>query len=500
MAFRHAAGTTTPGAPDEVVDWFAAFEILLGSIGWIIASGAGTTDLVIRSLGEGTNLNQLYLHLWRDLGNPSRVRGEVQDDLAGTHVTTSNYYVDSGGAGFSWWMSGDKDSLAIVFKTGVPAWRFMYLGLVMPFIAPVDETYHTIMADRVRLAARILHRYDGAWDQADQIYGHNYMDVSNRDRNDASLSFGGCYYGGGANIAGQLKHVSYRITDPATSVEDTITSTPGDATTWIVMQDTGANLFALRTGGKNPVGLAESTHFTHEHGLTTSVAHFFDTVLPTFLTGIGWVVDDMPASPWTRDKRCYSTGESGTENIWVRFIFSAVGVGRDRIYIAVMDDAVGTHTTTPIVYDMDIQDFPTEYWISADRDCFIVVFNRSGQNPAWYGGMLMVFAQGLPDTTYKVVGERMQLRDHAGLWNQLCSAMRETPSVQSSPNRYDGTYPLWEMLHLDSLGAGRYEVVGQRKFFAHVSGGISPGDVIRTGEREYTVFYSLAVYWALRTA
>ena len=53
MAFAHLAGVTTPGAPDEIVDWFATFQQWMTAVvGWTVEAGGGTTNVVFRSISE----------------------------------------------------------------------------------------------------------------------------------------------------------------------------------------------------------------------------------------------------------------------------------------------------------------------------------------------------------------------------------------------------------------------------------------------------------------
>jgi len=404
-------------------------------------------------------------------------------------------------------MSGDRDAFILVSRTAAVAWRIMYAGLVMTFAIEVpDETYRMVVANRTPggALATILRRFDGAWDQDDNLYENNWIAISDRDRLDNTLTIGGCYYGDHDEIGGQLYHVSGRISDAGVTVLDTITSGPGETTEWIVLQDNTAQLFAVRTAGEKPLGIdLTGAGFAHETGFVNTVEELFDTVITDFMTAVGWTVDDMPGSPDYRDKRCYSTGELGTDNIWLRFRFILqVGAFEDTIGVTVMKDAVGTHVTGPTQF-FDLFRFPTEYWITADLDCVCLVLNRSGEHIVMYGGVIYSFPT-VPDTTYKCVADRFILRSHGGVWGQLCNELTEVSYTNSSPNQYDATtYDLWQVLHMEQIGFPfRFEVTGQRKYYMGVDGLIASCDVVNAQDRTYKAFYitGMALGYAIRTA
>lgn len=500
MAFQYVTGTAL-AAPDEIVAWFAAFQTFISSCGWTIEAGAGTTDLTISSTGEDGGLTMLFARIQRDGVFVNWIRVELQDDLAGTHVTTNAGQLDSTGGNFTYWMAGDRDAFIIVTLAGA-TWRSMYAGLVMPFgIAPPDETYRMIVANRAPggVGTTILRRFDGLWDQDDQLYENEYIRVSNRDRLDNMLTIGGCYHADQDEIAGQLYHISGRISDAGVALYDTISSGPGTATEWIVLRDRIGIMFAVRTGGAIPLGVdLTGSALAHEAGLVNTVEALFDTVLPTFLTAVGWTVDAMPGSPNHRDIRCYSTGELGTDTIWVRFRYTLQGVTEDTIGVMVMDDATGTHVAGP-TDTMDLLRFPTRYWITADLDCVCLVLDRSGEHIYMYGGALYSFA-AVPSTPYKSVADRFILRSHGGLWTQVANPVPETAYLASSPNQYDlNTWELWQVLQAEALAGARYEIDGQRKYFKAIAGGIASCDVVAYEDRSYLAFYTGAVGYALRT-
>jgi len=165
MPFRHLAGVTTAGAPDEIVDWFATFQAWMIQVGWTVAAGGGTTDVYFQSVGEAAPppLTMLFIRVWRDPGNPNRVLIEVADDIVPTHITAEAGYVDGGGAQFPFWLSGDRDAINVVFRAGA-VYNSVYAGLVMPFAHTVpDETYQMI-ATSTQIAGSILRDSTGIWD------------------------------------------------------------------------------------------------------------------------------------------------------------------------------------------------------------------------------------------------------------------------------------------------------------------------------------------------
>ena len=514
MAFSHLAGTTDAGAPDEIVNWFAKFEAWITGVGWTVVAGPGTTDLVLFSGGEAGGLTMLYMHVWRDGGNPSRVRMELYDDALGTHQTTNDGYVDSGGAQFAFWMSADKDAIVIVWKIG-GGYRMLYGGLVMPFaLSTVDETYRMVVTNSLQVDGTILHRFDGLWDQNDWIREHINMRNAAFDRLDGSFPIGGCYFGDNDEIAGQLKHISCQIMNPAVNAEDTVTTgAPGGTTTWIVLGDWRGNKFALRTGGVLPTGYPDGAHFSHVSGAAADIAEFF-TALKNHMQSVGWTCTDYSGtSGRTHDWFFYSQGESGNEDIYLRV--SCWGVSF-WVYHSLSDGIPGAHSTTEEHANVTLADFPTQYYISADRDCLAYTINDGGSYAAVWMGLVMPFAPGLPDTTYRVCQFTYRtftsangriLRDHAGNWNSVSVYNPYNADgihiYNSQPNRYDNlTYLLWP--HICYQLAGPHEIIGMLKyyFFTH-GGGIASLDTITVAGQTYTVFFYDMVNnnrFALRTA
>lgn len=514
MAFSHLAGTTDAGAPDEVVNWFAKFETWITAVGWNVVSGAGTTDLVLLSTGEAGGLTMLYVRVWRDGVNPNWVHMEVQDDALGTHTTNEGGYVDSGGVQFAFWMSADKDAIVLVWKVGA-GYRMVYGGLVMPFaLSTTDETYRMVACSDIDNGS-ILRRFDGVWDQDDFLYENQYIWRAAVDRLDGSYPLGGVYFGDNDQIAGQLKHVSCKLTAPAINPEDDITTgQTGATTTWVVLTDSLGNKFALRTGGVLPVGYADGAHFAHASGLANTVTLFIQALVP-HMQAVGWTATDYSGvSGRAHDWFFHSTGESGTEDIYLRV---AVWGASNWLYHSVTDGIPGAHATTEQHANVVAADFPTQYYISADLDCLTYTINDGGFYSAVWMGLLLAFAPGLPDSTYKSccvaytsfsTANMRMLRGHGGLWNDGGMQPYNADGMHthnSQPNLYDGTtYLVWPHYCYESVGGGLYEIIGQLKyyFFTH-GGGIASLDTITVAGQTYTVFFYDAINanrFALRTA
>lgn len=502
MAFKYRAETTTAGAADEIVDWFATFQNWMLSIGWTVEAGGGTQDITFRSLSEAGALTMLYLRVWRDLINVNRVYFRVQDDLAGTHVTTpvAGGYVDSGGVQFAFWLSGDMDAIVVVFKLGA-GYMHVYAGMVIPFALTVpDETYRMIVTNDL-VAGAILRNHTGIWDVDATLSVNPDMTVAGVDPFDSSLSIPGTYFGTGPDIAGQLMHISGQIQTAGITAQDTIaTGRPGATTTWIVLSDTIGRRFALRTGGVLPTGIPDGT-FASVSGVAANQAAIY-TALAGILVGLGWT--DL-GDPGVDDsgRLFFSRGQSGEENIYV--LFSLVNA-TSHFNLHVQDDSIGTNRATHWER-LRPTDFPANYWISADKDCVVMAVQIPLGYLRWWAGMVAPFAGGLvapypagPSLSeYSMVascqGDRIKftparlLRQHDGAWLVNTNVENEgVPMTNCNPNAFDGvTYLVWPCIAV--VGVGNV-VVGQMKYlFFTDGGGIANLDTITVGAKVYTVFF-----------
>lgn len=504
MAFAYETGTA-----DDLPDWFSKFETFLATIGWTVVSGSGTTDLVISSGGEQGGLTKLFARYRRDTGaNAYKVYYSVQDDAAGTHKTTDYEPAQAEGLGdvpFVYLMNGDKDMICINFKRGA-GYTGGYAGLVEQFAQGIaDETYlMAIYAMHMdghigATCGYMLRRYDGLWNQTARRYGpHTYV----KDPLDDSVALFGCVSLTNAydDIKGQLKNVAGQIYSmPALNPEDTLTTgLPGATSTWIVL-GTATERWGIRTGGVLPLGTADGAHFTHQAALASSIGNLFSKI-GTFLTGVGWTISDTSGSSYTYDKIAYSQGEEGGEDIYIRYYYDDV---RSLIF-TVRDDATGTHkvsagyvggTEGPLTDG----NFPTYYYITADRNCLHFTLNKNGVYQTIWAGMFKVLNPNAAalDTPYKVGGfgtpgtANKILRSHDGTWegNTTGWTAPEYPWSNSSPNEYgDGdTYIVWAK----AVKQTNYPAdcpVGVMPYTYFLSGVISTLDTVQVGTQVFRYF------------
>jgi len=505
MAFSYLAGTTTQGAADEVVDWFATFEAWITAIGWTVEAGAGSTDMVLRSIGEVGTMTMLYMHVWRDGGNPNHVRIEVQDDLAGTHVTNEAGYLDGAGARFPFWMSGDLDAVAIAFRGGA-LYHIIYAGMVIPFAATIPDETYCMIATSLQNAGSILRDSGGGWDVDRGLYDNSLMDGANIDSYDASFPICGTYFGMNADIAGQLKHVSgYIGTHPLTVGCPIPSGQPGATSTWIILKDRTERRFALRSSGATlPVGQPDPGTFAAAQGVAPNPAGLWGAIA-AFLAPLGWADRGDPGI--YDDGRMFSSaGESGVDHIVIGYAVATFGI--DTLFPYVADDLAPTHRypQTSGTY-LDFGDFPLPYWLCGDGDCCVLVYQRGAVYHMIWLGLVPSMAPALippypgpPLTDYQlfcgiqqgpVFANRMAgwLRNHAGAWEQNGQFGEEGPSgVNSSPNNFDGvTFILWPFIAQAAAGG---QVIGPMRYVGFCSGGgIANLDTITIGAEVFTVFF-----------
>lgn len=510
MAFRYLAGVTTAGAPDEIVDWFQLFQAwMTGIVGWTVAAGGGTTDIYFQSVGEGPGppLTMLFIHVWRDGGNPNRVRIEVSDDVVPTHQTAEGSYLDGLGAQFAYWMCGDLDAINICFRGGA-TYNSVYAGMVIPFALTVpDETYRMISTS-TQATGSILRDAGGVWDVDHALVASAIMVGARVDRYDGSLPLCAIVFDTQANIAGQLKHIGGRITEPSVTVMDVLTTgLPGATTTWIVLEDRAGTLYPMRTGGILPAGMPDPGTFAAVSGVAANYPALW-TAITAHLTGLGWTFLGDPVYR-THGRLYHSTGESTEEDIYIGYAVNTAPA--DEFYPYVQDDALATHMF-PINYVrwLDSSEFPINYWICGDRDCCILVYQRPTGYTLIWSGLVPAFAPGLlppyaaaPLTDYSLwvgmqgdgVGGNMRaglVRAHDGTWGQDCGLYDDGAMLNNSnPNNFDGTtFQMWPLLAYQEILAGQNEFIGQLRYVGRSSGGgIASMDTITIGAQVYTVFF-----------
>lgn len=512
MAFAHEAGSTTPGAPDHVLDWFTRFQAFIVADGWTVVAGGGTKNMVISSPGELGAYTMLFVHIWESVANTVRI--EVSDDVIPTHETNEAGTLVCAGVQFQYWMSADLDALVICWKSGA-AYRVIYAGCVMPFAQAVpDETYISVVTSSHDTAS-VLRNTAGLWDRDIVCYGANDCDDMLPSPMTGSFPLMGHTADAGNVLVGQFRHLSGRINVPAVSVEDTITTVePTGTTTWIVLRDQDNWRFGFRTGGVLPAGIADSPNYASATGVTISTFDFLQNVLVPLLTGIGWTDNGDPGHPWmTPGRQFFSTGESGLETNFISVGYR--GAPTNGWVLIAHDDAAYTHETGLGVYfcSHPAGAFPTTYYVLGDLDCLVFAMDDGGARyrGCWLG-LCVPFFPDVVGSPYKAVvyshqavGVGRVLRDQHGAWGQQCNFEEETwiggnsNALALDPN----TYLLWPCWLNDVDGADAIGVGSLKYLYYTNGGGIAQGDTIQVAGQTYTVLdRSLGVgqFYGIRTA
>lgn len=498
MSFQYAAGAAANAAA-----WFAAFEIFLQQVGWTIEQGAGTNDLRIRSLGEAQNYTMLYAHVWE--WAPNAIRIEVMNDLPGTQITNELGQLQFGAGACNYWMNGDMELINVCFFNAALQWSLISFGCTYPFaLAPTDETYTMVASNGIGRGS-ILRNHDDVWDVDINFFEHPQCNLLLACPADGSVSFMGLFANDGNECAGQIPHISGDLNNA--HLVNTVITTLGSGTrttTWIVLQDWFNDRFALRTGGDNPIGIEEG-NFQFAAGVANTPQEFLETTIPAFMVGLGWTNLGDPGLH-TFGRLYFSTGENGTEQLFI--IFAWLAAGNDLFYGYAQDDALGTNRTTGVTVGLDISLFPCNYWIAGDRDSVIIAAAEVGTDtehiflgkvipasPNAGGSPMQVIAYGSNPQSCRL------LQDHSGLFNQAINIEDAAAQLDgSSPNLFDDlTYVIWPSPALDPFGAGR-DFIGDCKYYYRADGCINPGDHIPVMDRDYMAFEAANINtWVMRT-
>ena len=505
MAFQYEEDTAS-----DVADFFTNLEAFMIAAGWTVESGTGTQDIIFKSIGEGGGRTKLYVRIHEDGTNPEYVWSSVRDDLAGTHKTTEDTYggrLDAGGGGsasFDYWMLADRDCVAICFLTG-SSYSAIYAGIVERFPVTVpDEPYEmaSIAVDQFAASytGRILQKYDGTWDAFLTAVSFQSGFVKNPLDNSYMLPgvYVSEYHLGTVNDrhAGQLKHVAILRNVSGLNPGDTITTAFGGATSWWTVLGTATNQWAFHCGGALPVGAWEGG-FSYTSGSATDITDL-NTKFKAFLTAAGWTEVANPSPTFPIDYYLYSTGQLGGEDIWIKWRYDNV---QNYWQGCAMDDALETHKTAYIlVGDPDLApgDFPVNYIIAGDGDCFLHAVEISG---VWCWGWFAMFTIFVGDpasiaTPYKMGcrngTSRYKLRLFDGTWSTIANDWTDRWN-NSSPNQLDGTSyivypaPLYEASNVP---------LGQTKYLHKISStAIAVNDTVTVGSRKYLY---LGSNWAVR--
>ena len=506
--FRYETGTAS-----GITQFIYKLRRFARLVGWRVESWAGN-NIVFSSVGEGENMTMLFIHVWESA--PGIISGEVRDDAAGTHETTSLSFCNVGLGNFNYYLSGDKDAIIIITYDPMMTCGAMYLGLVYPFaIEPPDETYYSIAGGpfAVLIGSRVL-RDPTAWDQALVFTGGPFQTLA--DRFDGSVVLSAVYASSAATVVGELKN--FAVVDNAVfAVDDTITTGPGVSTDWLVLSD-GAVFFALRTGGDEPLGedLEYSKPVPSSIFRAYSNRELFSVLVP-FMTARGWTATDYSGvSGFDRDYVFHSTGETGLDDIYLRAFWDDA-LDTDYLNVRIQDDVAGTHNRNLADDFTDRRLLPHKFQFYANKDFLVVIHSvdhtsyPGGFPPAYvsvegiidpyviWAGRAMSFAPGLKDgnTPYNMIlaattrtGARyhMRLREHDGTW----AAVAEDANIDFgtalavNPIEADGAtfvmYPpyCWATVR-------DYHSILKHIYNIPNSGGMVNGDVIECGTEEFKV-------------
>lgn len=498
MAFNYEAGTAA-----DVADWFTKLEAFMLTLGWTIESGSGTQTVVFKSIGEGGGRVKLHCRLRQDGGSPEYVYTRVQDDIAGTNTTTEDMYsgqLDAGGGGaapFDYWMVGDRDCLIVVFLTGA-TYTLAYVGIAERFAVTVpDEEYEMVSCGKTTgtTCGRVLRRWDHAWDQ--WLSAYTWTTGADKNPMDNSYPLAGAYLRESTTDndkhLGQMKHITGQMAGYAgLNAGDTIATAFGGATSWWTVLGVGATRFAIHTGGNLPVGAWEGG-FSYTSGVAADIDDL-NTKFKAFVISKGWTEVANPSPGWPIDYYLNSPGQLAGDDIWLRWRYDTAQ-GYWGGYV--MDDAGDAHNTGYIhVGDNRLwpADFPLNYFIGGDADCFVHGVEIAS---VWYWGWFGMFTiymgdPGSIDTTYKVgiyslkpSATRRILRGWNGTWSQTISE-RTDRYGSSSPNALDGTtYVIWP-LPLYHAPLGDDWEIGQPKYVHRLSStALAVNDTVTIGARRY---------------
>lgn len=502
MAFQYISG-----AEISIANWFATFEAwITGTVGWSVSSGSGTTDLVITSSGEDGLRTKLFVNLDQQVSpNSFIIYGQVQDDAPGTHKTTSNAYLyayvnESTPELFDYWMSADLDSIAIVFRRSSDAYyTSVYLGLVIPFAKALGGDEYMMVACRTNSTGAVLRNYDGTWNVGVNTYQEWSANIDDPTELDDFAYLAVPRIGTNNSVVGQPKHVSSGIAINEIGFRDTIETGPAGAkTNWIALGYSGTTAkFALRTGGVESMGTDDEAGFKHLSGLTNSMADWFTTLEDWMVNTVGWTVE---SGSGTQDIVFSSIGESGSDNVFIRV--SYVG---STMSLYAYDDAAGSNRTSASSQIIRSYDFPTQYYMSADKDCLCFTFNIVGDYSQSWVGKFRPFNPNLPDTprsmatlafsgTATVYNKVLRRHDIAGTWNVSLSRVEITGDI--TPSLFDlNTHIMWPIMFYN------LSAYGTPKYIYRTRGAISIMDTIQSGNRVYRVFRQASTtnpYWCMR--
>lgn len=506
MAVFHLNGVTSYGAADKIVEWFTTFTNWLTlTVGWTLEAAPSATERTFSSVGEAGGYTKLFFRIWQDPGT-NRIRGEVSDDAVPTHETTEGGYVDTDqGEQFRYYITADLDTvlIAVPYRNVT---HFLYLGCLLPQgIAPADETYYMVASHEDLATVSILRDDGGVWDVSlPPIPGLSTSVSSVAGSNVQALEV--LLVEDAIDIAGQMKFLASGPGGTMAGAGDRFTSRISSDAVWRVFAQSLTTAKVMLVEGTQPVTeQADGLGFNHVTGVAAGEVNFL-AALDACLTAAGWVVT-TPVGPYTAQRLCYSPGSDGTRNIWVFYAYDA---GPPLTWWCfIQQDAIGTGAKWSR-RSWNLASFPFNYWISADRDCFITVLQDSiGWQAGHWAGMTRAIDPTISDSMniglYGIHDGLVHIlvdRPAAGTKQRRT---RDSIYVNSNANVYDPTtYSVWpiSLTQQYTETGGNDDVLGDMGLYFYTDGGgIAALDTITVGPYVYTVFdrNGAGQFYAIRT-
>lgn len=508
MAVAHLNGVTSYGAADKLVEFFAALTtFLVTTVGWTQEAAANPTDRIFSSIGEGAAYTKLFVHIWQDPGT-NHIRGEVQDDLAGTHVTTAGSFCDADiGVTFRYYLVADLDTIFLTVPYRETT-HFLYLGIIeSAAITLADETYQMIATVNTLATCRILRHHTGAWDQGHAIYEDGVGYAPCTTVGNERMGLGPVYVDRYVNMAGQMKFIGCVYAGGSlTGVGDQLASIFTDAVWQMFSVPASGHVFAVLVEGTQPVSdQPDGPTFTYFTGLMLSEVAFMDQLVTT-LTAAGWTYLGAGDSPHPVNRLFYSSGNDGTRDIYIMVCYDTLPWNRFFVYL--QDDAIPTHRNPPVGSLLGSFDWTNlgpnfNVYINADKDCFNFWLELSWMPGPPHRGMWAGMTRppvaelpagcqvGLWNLNYD---RRLVLRNRydQAVWGEI-PIILDRPTVQQNTNAlaYDpNTYYAWPytMGHQYALPGGGVDIIGDMGLLFYTDGAaIAHLDTITVGAKVYTV-------------
>ncbi len=497
----------TEGSTRTTASFFAIFEAFIVSIGWTVVAGSGTTNMVISSTGESGLLNKLFVHAWA--ASATTMRFEVQDDAAGTHVTTDgNVQYISATLNQYYALVGDKDYIIIHTNCTIER-RTHYVGLLLPIFnnPALDETYRMVSAqlDPDTQGCKLLRNAAGAWDtlQASNTNARMYQGMGTFHPG-SYMALHPCPVGTDTNLCGCYKNVS--LFDHRKGIQgDYLTSAYPGNSVWLKQ-----GRVAFMISGTPPVFTDDSINFISNFLVTNVRLDIFDLLIrPTLLVN-GWVeTDNTGISGFDRDSFFFNTGEDGISEITIRiYIQGGINTYYGAVYNTAKTQSTIAVPQTVLTHDGLVQTF----YAFCDKDCFGAYRswgNTWADSFCYLGKMLSYVPHSLvvgDNTSYASVAARPRLTTDAAVLRDIYTnnwysggghvefisgqEMDGTWAKPSSLNAFDNRSKIFPILiYSYSGGSGGVKGIpyGQLKYCYNIDGGIVNGDTVRVGSKIYNV-------------